>query len=394
MNYRFADRVPQFRVSAVRELMAMTQKGDIISFAGGFPLADTFPVDELKAAFDHMFTTGRGSLQYGMTEGYMPLRQLLSERMAKKGIKAPAEQILLTTGSQQAIDLFSKLMLSAGDVVLTENPTFLSALQAFQSYEANVVAVKGDDDGMDPQDLEEKMKQYQPKFVYVVPTFSNPDGKVWSKERRQALLQLAYKYNVLVLEDDPYGEIQFHETETYTPIAALDTAGTHVIYTSTFSKIISPGIRCGWVIAPLTLTKLLAQAKEACDLMSSSPDQDAIYHLLTNFDLDAHIRHISKRYYEHMLVMRDGLQQLDPASYVCREPKGGMFMWVKAPEHVNTTELLKVAVQHGVAFIPGAPFYVDQPQHNTFRLNFTNSTPEKIKLGMERLAQVLQQASK
>ncbi|MCM3079138.1 PLP-dependent aminotransferase family protein [Brevibacillus invocatus] len=393
MDYRFADRVKMFKSSAIREISEIIAKGnDVISFAGGFPYEPYFPQAELEQAFDKVFASGKSSLQYGMTSGFMPLREKISERVKAKGIQAAPVEVLLTTGSQQSIDLFSRIMLSPGDVVLTENPTFLAAVQAFESYEAKVIGVQSDKDGMDPEDLAKKLKEYKPKFIYVVPTFSNPEGKVWSNERRVALLKLAEEHNTLILEDDPYGELQFNAEETYTPIAAMDTEKKYVIYTSSFSKTVVPSLRVGWVTGPQPIMKVLAQIKEAADLMSSPLNQQALYHLLNDFDLDGHIRMLCQQYHQHMLVMQDYLKKLDSCKWV--EPKGGMFIWLEVDENIHATELLTKVVPHGVAFIPGAPFYVDSPRQNTMRLNFTNSNPERIKLGMERLTEAFQQALK
>ncbi|MBP1933627.1 PLP-dependent aminotransferase family protein [Ammoniphilus resinae] len=394
MRYPFADRVKMVKSSAVRELLSVIQRGDVISFAGGLPSEEFFPVQDVKKAYDRVFASGPKAMQYGLTEGYTPLRDLISEKMGRKGIESKTENILLTTGSQQAIDLFSRIMISPGDTVLTENPTYLAALQVFQSYEANVVPVEGDQEGMDPEDLEAKMKKLRPKFVYVVPTFSNPEGKVWSEERRKQLVELAHKYNVIIFEDDPYGEIQFHEDETYTPLAVMDEEGTHVLYTSTFSKTVVPALRTGWVTGPFQVIRMMAQAKQSADLHSSSLDQQALYYLMEDFDLESHIRTLRKEYYKRMLIMQDYLKGLNDPNLSWTEPKGGMFLFLKLEESINTTAVLMQAVENGVAYVPGAPFYVGNPQENTMRLNYTHSTPDKLKLGMDRLAQVLSRLKK
>jgi len=394
MRYPFADRVKMVKSSAVRELLSVIQRGDVISFAGGLPSEEFFPVQDVKKAYDRVFASGPKAMQYGLTEGYTPLRDVISEKMMKKGIESKTENILLTTGSQQAIDLFTRIMVSPGDFVLTENPTYLAALQVFQSYEANVVPVEGDQEGMDPEDLEAKMKKLRPKFIYVVPTFSNPEGKVWSEERRKRLLELAYKYNVVIFEDDPYGEIQFHEDETYTPLAAMDEEHTHVLYTSTFSKTVVPALRTGWVTGPFQVIRMMAQAKQSADLHSSSLDQQALYYLMEDFDLDSHVRTLRKEYYNRMLIMQDYLKNLNDPNLSWTEPKGGMFLFLKLAESINTTSVLMEAVENGVAYVPGAPFYVGNPQENTMRLNYTHSTPDKLKLGMDRLAQVLSRIKK
>ncbi|AZU62221.1 PLP-dependent aminotransferase family protein [Neobacillus mesonae] len=389
MKYSFAPLTKNYESSAVRDILAVIQKGNVISFAGGLPAEDIFPIEAVKSAYEKVFASGNGSLQYGATEGFKPLRDAIQAKMEQKGIYTTADKILVTTGSQQTIDLFSRVMLAPGDVVLTEDPTYLAALQVFRSYGAKVVAVKGDENGMDPADLEAKMLEYCPKFVYVIPTFSNPDGKSWNDERRQQLFELAFKHDCLILEDDPYGDIQYHQDEVYRPIASFDREQTHVMYTSTFSKSVVPALRTGWVTGPEEVLQLMIQAKQMNDLHSSSIDQQALYYLLRDFDLNNHINIIRSVYYERMTIMQDYLNQVEPGLFKWREPKGGMFIWVEGPEHIDTGALLGEAVNKGVAFVPGAQFYVNEPKRNTFRLNFSHSTPEKIKLGMDRLMEVL-----
>ncbi|GHH99010.1 aminotransferase-like domain-containing protein [Neobacillus kokaensis] len=389
MNYSFAPLTKNYASSAVRDILAVIQQGNVISFAGGLPAEDIFPLEAVKSAYEKVFASGKGSMQYGATEGFKPLRDAIQVKMEQKGIYTTPDKILVTTGSQQTIDLFSRVMLAPGDVVLTEDPTYLAALQVFRSYGAKIVAVKGDENGMDPEDLNAKIAEYRPKFVYVTPTFANPDGKAWSDERRQQLLALCCQHECLVLEDDPYGDIQFHENEVYRPIASFDHNQTHVVYTSTFSKSVVPALRTGWVTGPTEVLQMMIQAKQMNDLHSSSIDQQALYYLLRDFDLNAHIKLIRSVYYERMTIMRDYLNQVEPGLFTWREPKGGMFIWVEGPEHIDTAALLGEAVKKGVAFVPGAQFYVNEPKRNTFRINFSHSTPENIKLGMDRLMDVL-----
>ena len=389
MKYSFAEQTKNFKSSAVRDILSIIQQGNVISFAGGLPSENLFPLDAVQQAYEKVFASGKSSLQYGLTEGFTPLREAIQTKMDGKGIRTSLNNLLITTGSQQAIDLFSRVILSPGDVVLTEDPTYLSALQVFRSYGAHVVAVSSDENGMEYEDLVAKINEHQPKFIYIIPTFSNPDGKVWSTERRQQLLDLCYEHHVLILEDDPYGDIQFHEGEVYPPVASLDQKQSHVLYTSTFSKSVVPALRTGWVTGPTPIIKMMTQAKQMADLHSSSIDQQALYYLLRDFDLDGHIQLLRREYYQRMTIMRDCLNKLEPGVFTWKEPKGGMFMWVKGQKHLNTATLLNNAVEKGVAFVPGAPFYVDHPEYNTFRLNFSHSTPENIKLGMDRLVDVL-----
>ncbi|GAF65742.1 PLP-dependent aminotransferase family protein [Alkalihalobacillus trypoxylicola] len=391
MKYAFAKRVRHLQSSAVRDILKVVGRGDIISFAGGLPDDELFPFKGIEEAFSRVFAAGKGSaLQYAETEGYRPLRESILERMeVKKGIKNYSnDEILITTGSQQAIDLFSRIMLGPGDVILTEDPTYLAALQVFHSYEANVVAVDSDDDGMLPEDLELKMKQLKPKAVYVVPTFSNPAGRVWSLERRKELVGLAHKYNVVIFEDDPYGELQFLKDETYVPLAALDD-GSHVLYTSTFSKIAVPALRTGWIMGPYQIIRMMSQAKQANDLHTNSLSQQALYQLCTNFDLDGHIEHLSKVYKERMEVMVKCLTHSNLSGMSFVKPKGGMFLWIELSERLNTTILLNEAVKNGVAYVPGEPFYAGIAKKNTMRLNFTHSSPETIQKGIQSLVTVL-----
>lgn len=389
MYYSFAPQTKNYESSAVRDILKVTQQGHVISFAGGLPAEDIFPIEQVKIAYEKVFASGNSSLQYGLTEGFTPLREAIKAKMADKGISSKVDNILLTTGSQQAIDLFSRIMLTPGDVILTEDPTYLAALQVFRSYGANVISVCSDDQGMLPDDLKEKLETWSPKFVYVIPTFSNPNGKVWSDDRRRKLLSLCQEYNVLILEDDPYGDIQFHPEEQYCPVASFDYEQTHVLYTSTFSKSVVPALRTGWVTGPSEVINMMVQAKQMNDLHSSSIDQQALYYLLRDFNLASHIEIIRSVYYERMTIMRDYLNKLGPDLFKWKEPKGGMFIWVEGNQHLNTTALLKQAVEKGVAFVPGAPFYVNAPKNNTFRLNFSHSTPETIEIGMDRLVSVL-----
>ncbi|MDE5414925.1 aminotransferase-like domain-containing protein [Alkalihalobacterium chitinilyticum] len=392
MKYAFAKRVRHLQSSAVRDILKVVSKGNVISFAGGLPDDDLFPLEGIREAFEETFKSGKKSLQYIETEGFLPLRDLLIDRMSRKDITSyHSDEILLTTGSQQAIDLFSRVTFNPGDIILTENPTYLAALQVFESYEAKVVPVESDEHGMIEADLVKKIKKYKPKCIYVVPTFSNPAGKVWSNERRKMVLKLAQKYHVIIFEDDPYGDIQFNKDETYYPIASFDKEGTHVLYTSTFSKTAVPALRTGWIAGPHQIIRIMSQAKQANDLHSNSLSQQALYHLCTNYDLDGHIRNLIEVYHSRMNIMLHELEKanLPGMSYVV--PKGGMFFWIELDESIDTTELLKTAVERGVAYVPGAPFYVGKGKKNALRLNYTHSTPEKLETGMKILTDVIKE---
>ncbi|MFD0697905.1 PLP-dependent aminotransferase family protein [Paenibacillus sp. GCM10027628] len=392
MKYRFSKSLEGFSSSAVREILKLTQGSSIISFAGGLPAEEFFPLDAVSEAFKRVIEGGKSALQYGLTEGYKPLRESLCRRMATKNMHVTPEEMLLTTGSQQAIDLLTRVYIDEGDIILVERPTYLAALQVFQAKGAKIYSVESDNDGMILEDLQAKIKQHNPKLVYVIPTFSNPAGRVWSLERRQGLLNICRSAEVLILEDDPYGEIQFIEGETYPSIFSLAgrAAGNGVVYTSTFSKTVAPAFRTGWVIADQEIIRQMARFKQSADLHSSTIDQQTLYHLLEHFDLDAHISLIREHYRDRMKFMTGLLSELNWPGLKWEEPKGGMFIWVELPEQIKAEDLLKIAVQEGVAFVPGSTFYAENPQYNTMRLNYTHTDRETTILGMKKLAKAME----
>lgn len=390
MEYRIAETAKAVKSSAVREILKLTQNDAVISFAGGLPAEELFPREALQEAFSRVFASGNHAMQYGLTEGFPPLREVIGERMKAKNMAVQVKDLLLTTGSQQAIDLFARVMLQPGDVILTENPTYLAALQVFHFHNVRIVAVKTDRAGMDPTDLAEKIQLYKPKFLYVIPTFANPTGGVWSLRRRQEILALSQAHGVLILEDDPYGEIQFHEQEQYQTLFSLDDKTNRIVlYTSTFSKTVVPALRIGWIAGPPEIVEFMKRAKQAADLHSSAIDQQALHQLLMNFDLDSHIRKIRQIYRERMQHMIVQLQLQRWPAVTWNEPQGGMFLWLELAPDIDAEELLKLAVREGVAFVPGSEFYVGNSQKNTLRLNYSHSSKERISQGIERLAKAL-----
>ncbi|SDM52506.1 2-aminoadipate transaminase [Fictibacillus solisalsi] len=392
LKYAFAHRIYSLQSSAVRDILKVVNQEGVISFAGGLPDDQLFPAEAIEEAFSKVFASGKHALQYSETEGYLPLREVILERMSRKGItNYTTKDIMLTTGSQQVIDLFSRVMLNPGDVILTEDPTYLAALQVFKSYEARVIGVASDEDGMIPDDLQAKIKEYKPKCIYVVPTFSNPAGKVWSLERRKMLLQEAHRHNIVVLEDDPYGDLQFNREETYTPLAALDD-GSSVLYTSTFSKTAVPALRTGWVAGPFQIVRMMSQAKQANDLHSNSLSQQALYHFCTGYDMDGHINRLIAEYEKRMNAMYDCLKNANLPGLKLNKPKGGMFFWLELDEHINTTELLSEAVSRGVAYVPGEPFFASLPKTNAMRLNFSHPTIEQIESGITILTDLFKES--
>lgn len=395
MKIQYAEMTNHLGSSAVRDILKVTQGKDIISLAGGLPGEELFPLAAVQDAYNRALSGSASALQYGLTEGYTPLREAVAARLARQGIPVQASDMLLTTGSQQAIDLFCKVLLNPGDKVLVEAPTYLAALQVLNSYRADIITVEGDAFGMLPEHLEEQLKLHRPKMLYTVPTFNNPSGGSWSRERREQAVALCRRYNVLILEDNPYGEIAFDETPgAYPPsMAAIDRSSGEeqcVVYTGTFSKIVAPALRTGWITGPSELISVIAKAKQAADLHSSAIDQRALYELLQHFDIDSHIRLISREYHSRMKLLAGELsgERWNGTSF--REPRGGMFLWLELPSGIDTTKLLPFAVEQGVAFVPGEVFYAAEPLKNAMRLNFTHTPPQLLPAAVRRLETALE----
>ncbi|MDQ0192616.1 aminotransferase-like domain-containing protein [Paenibacillus wynnii] len=399
MNINYSNAAKHLGSSAVRDILKLTQGNNIISLAGGLPSEDHFPLKAVQEAYSQVLSSNPSVLQYGLTEGYAPLRDKIAARLSSQGIPTSSSEIVLTTGSQQAIDLLCKIILDPGDTVLVEAPTYLAALQVLGSYRADIQTLESDVDGILPDDLEDKLRRYRPKLLYVVPTFSNPTGATWSQERRIKVVELCRNYGVLILEDNPYGEISFQSDKDVCPstLAAIDRSysGDYcVAYTGTFSKIVAPALRTGWIVGGSELIKTLAKAKQAADLHSSTIDQRSLDNLLLNFDLAQHISIISREYHSRMNKLSSEITSRNWEGSFFREPKGGMFLWLTLAEHVNSTELLKLAIPKGVAFVPGEVFYSSLPQKNTMRLNFTHTAPDLIPLAIERLDSALVEFNK
>ncbi|MCL6605749.1 MAG: PLP-dependent aminotransferase family protein [Paenibacillus sp.] len=397
MNINYSIAAKHLGSSAVRDILKLTQgKKDMISLAGGLPSEDHFPLKAVEEAYSQVLSSTPSVLQYGLTEGFAPLRDKIAGRLSLQGIPVASSEIVLTTGSQQAIDLLCKIVLDPGDTVLVEAPTYLAALQVLGSYRTDIQTLKSDENGILPDDLEDKLRTTRPKLLYVVPTFSNPTGATWSVERRIKTVELCRQYGVLILEDNPYGEISFESDKSSNPptLAAIDRSysGDYcVVYTGTFSKIVAPALRTGWIIGESQLIKTLAKAKQAADLHSSTIDQRALDKLLLNFDLEQHISVISKEYHSRMSMLSSEITSRSWQGSFFEEPKGGMFLWLTLAENVDTTDLLKIAVPKGVAFVPGEVFYASQPQKNTMRLNFTHTRPELIPLAITRLESAIEE---
>ncbi|MDX1415351.1 MAG: PLP-dependent aminotransferase family protein [Candidatus Promineifilaceae bacterium] len=402
-KHRYALRMQGMGSSVIRELLKLTQDPEIISFAGGLPAPEIFPVSAFdKASSKVLRKYGSQALQYSMTEGYMPLRQWIVDYMARYGIEANVDNVLITSGSQQALDLIGKVLINPGDLILTEKPTYLGALQAWRAYQADYTCVPIDHDGLRVDLLEEALCG-GPKFMYILPNFQNPGGVTLSLARRMKLIEFADRYGVPIIEDDPYGELRF-EGEHIPPLVVLDAQkqngaanGTkdhgfmhgNVIYTSTFSKTLAPGLRLAWIVAPSEVIGRCVMAKQGMDLHTSTFIQMTAFEVLQGDFLEDHVRLIRRVYGERRDIMLEALEQYFPSAAQWTRPDGGLFLWVTLPEEIDTFKLMPKAIENRVAFVPGAAFYPDGSGQNTFRLNFSNAQPEHIRIGIARLAEVI-----
>jgi 2-aminoadipate transaminase len=388
--YRFAKRMSRIGVSAVREILKVTERPEIISFAGGLPAPELFPVEAIARAHAEVFAAnGNAALQYSTTEGWLPLREWIAVRMNSHGIETDANRILITNGSQQGIDLVAKAFLEKGDKVIVENPTYIAALQVFNAYEAEFITLESDDEGMRMDNLERVIQESNPKLIYLVADFHNPKGTTLALERRKKLIEISRRYHVPILEDNPYGELRYRG-EHLPKLAALDKDGL-VIHLSTFSKTLSPGLRIGWVVAAAEIIQELNIGKQAADLHTSTIVQRAAARALETFDYEAHITGLCSVYGERCDTMIRAIEEHFPAQTKWTKPQGGLFLWVELPENVNGTKLLDAALQERVAFVPGAPFFATEERENFIRLNFSNSKPERIVEGIARLGKVIRQ---
>lgn len=389
---KFCERCSAMSSSIIREILKFTQMPDVISFAGGLPAPELFPIREFEEACVYVLrNAGEMALQYGLTEGFMPLKEELALKMQKYHVPCEPQNILLTNGSQQALDLLGRVFIGDGDTIITGKPTYLGALQAFKVYRPRIIGIPVDDYGMNVDLLEDVLKKESPKFIYVLPNFHNPKGVTLTFERRVKLVKLAAKYGVPIIEDDPYGELRF-EGEDIIPIITLHKE--NVIYLSTFSKTLAPGIRLGWVVAPQMIIGKLVHAKQATDLHTSTFIQMIVHDIIRRGILKAHSRQIRKVYGERCRVMMEAMEQYFPKGVKWTKPQGGLFMWVELPENLDAWNLLEQAEKERVAFVPGSVFFPDESGRNTMRLNFSNSTPDKIREGIKRLARVIDYALK
>jgi 2-aminoadipate transaminase len=398
-EYRYAHRIKSMGSSVIRELLKYAEQPDIISFAGGLPAPEVFPVKEFRDACNVVLAnSGAQALQYSTTEGYLPLRDMIARHTSRYMVPVTPDNILITSGSQQALDFIGRLFVNRGDYIVVESPTYLGALQAWNAYGAQYIPVPMDEDGMIVDQLEEALRK-GPKFIYVLPNFQNPSGSTLSLERRKQVIELADKYGVPIVEDDPYGQLRY-EGENIPSLVQLDSAyrgydgdcySGNVIYLSTFSKLLAPGLRLAWVIAPEQVIKKVVVAKQAADLHTASFNQYVAYEVGKGGFLDEHVKVIRQVYKERRDVMLEMMDEMFPAEVRWTKPKGGMFLWGILPENMDAADVLKIALQRKVAFVPGGAFHATGGGLNTMRINFSYSKPEVIREGITRLGTTLKE---
>ena len=388
----YSDDVRRMKSSEIRELLEVSQRPGIISFGGGLPNPGAFPVEDIKKIVNDVLTEeGDIALQYGTTPGRTVLIDEIISMAKKEGIKAEGKNVVITVGSQQALDLLGRVFLNEGDTVFLGSPTYLGGINVFRYYGADMVGVTLDDDGMDVDELEEKIKESRKKgknlkMIYTIPTFQNPAGVVMSEERRKRIVEIAEENNLLLVEDDPYGKLRFDGK----PLKPLKAHDENVIYLGTFSKILAPGFRLAYVIAPEEVTKKMVIAKQSVDLCTPTFTQSIAYRFIRDGYMERHIPRIIEMYKRKRDLMLEVLDEYFPEGCKWTHPHGGMFLWATLPEHIDTKEMFKDAIKEKVAYVHGRAFYVDGGGSNAMRLNFSNPSDEEITEGIKRLGKVIE----
>ncbi len=401
MPIAFADRLNNVETSAIRELFKLLGKPGIISFAGGFPDSALFDVDGIRIAANAALTNEPGAaLQYGATEGYQPLRQEIASFMGQKGCTDLApEQLIVTTGSQQALDLLGKTLISPGDKVIVEGPTFLATIQCFKLYGAELITAPVDGDGVQPDALDRLIEEHRPKFVYLIPTFGNPSGALLTEERRRQVLALAVKHQTLIVEDDPYGDLYFDAPPPPSLLAlSASVPGSRelLVHCGSLSKVLSPGLRVGWMVGPAELLAKATMCKQFSDAHTSTFAQATAAHYLKSGRMQGTLERVRKVYAERAHAMGEALRREMGGAIDFVQPAGGLFVWARLTgqngQLADGAELAKRAIENNVAFVPGAPFYASNPDLSTLRLSFATVGVDKIEEGIQRLGASLQQA--
>jgi 2-aminoadipate transaminase len=389
-GFTLARRAERMNPSIIREILKVTERPGIISLAGGLPSPDMFPVEAVRdAARKVLHDAPREALQYAASEGYGPLRDWVAAHMNAQGLACTAGQVLITTGSQQGLDLAGKVLIDPGSPVLVETPTYLGALQAFAPYEPRVASVPGDEQGPRPEALRDVPGVQDARFLYLLPNFQNPTGRLMGEARRVALIEELDRLGVPLLEDNPYGDLWF-DTPPPAPLSARRPAAS--LDLGSFSKVLAPGLRLGYVVAPPALFPKLLQAKQAADLHTPGFNQRLVHEVIRDGFLDRHVPQVRAAYRAQRDAMRVALERHLGGVARWNEPAGGMFFWVELPAGLDAVALLPQAVEAGVAFVPGAAFYAQAPQPRTLRLSFVTVSPERIEVGIEILARVVKAA--
>ncbi|WEY39602.1 MULTISPECIES: PLP-dependent aminotransferase family protein [Paraburkholderia] len=382
-TWQLSERARKLTSSAIREILKVTERPEVISFAGGLPSPATFPVEEMREASERILRDApAAALQYSATEGYLPLREWVAARYSVGGVQIRPTQVLITTGSQQALDLLGKVLVCPQSPVLVETPTYLGALQSFSLYEPHYVQVPTDEAGLIPAGLTPELTAGA-RLLYAQPNFQNPTGRRLPLERRRALAEFAMNAPFPVVEDDPYGALDYAGEPLPT---LLSMAPEHIVHLGSFSKVLAPGLRVGYIVAPEELHFKLVQAKQATDLHTPSFTQRIVHEVVKDGFLDRHVPTIRALYRDQCAAMLASLERYMPEGVSWNRPEGGMFIWVSLPAHIDSMKLLEEAVANNVAFVPGAPFYADHPEHNKLRLSFVTVPPAKIDEGVAKLA--------
>ena len=384
--WQLSERARKLTSSAIREILKVTERPEVISFAGGLPSPATFPVEEMRHASERILRDQpAAALQYSATEGYMPLREWVAARYSVNGAHIRPTQVLITTGSQQALDLLGKTLVDPGSRVLVETPTYLGALQSFSLFEPHYVQVPTDESGLIPEALDAALTA-DARLLYAQPNFQNPTGRRLPLERRRALAAFAQRASFPVIEDDPYGALDYAGAPLPT---LLSMAPEHIVHLGSFSKVLAPGLRVGYIIAPEELHFKLVQAKQATDLHTPSLTQRIVYEVVKDGFLDRHVPTIRALYRDQCEAMLHALERHMPAGVEWNRPEGGMFVWVKLPQHINSMKLLEQAIAQNVAFVPGGPFFANEAEHNTMRLSFVTVPPATIDEGVAKLGALI-----
>lgn len=393
MAIKFAKRMDGLKGSEIRELLKLTEKPEVISFAGGLPAPELFPVEEMKEISRLVLEeSGKEALQYTTTEGFGPLREQIAERMNRKlKTDISKDDLIITSGSQQGLDFAGKIFLNEGDVVLVESPSYLGALNAFKSYCPTFIEVPTDNNGMIIEELEKILESTENvKMIYVIPDFQNPTGKTWSMERRNKFMDVINKFEIPVVEDNPYGELRF-EGEVLPFLKSMDEKGL-VIFLGSFSKIFCPGYRIGWVCASPQILSKFVFVKQGADLQASTISQREVSKFIEVYDLDAHVEKIKTVYKKRRDLMLSTIKEYFPEGIEYTHPEGGLFTWIELPSHLDARKIMEKCLENNVAYVPGGSFFPNGGKENTFRLNYSNMPDEKIVEGVKRLAEALNEA--